>query len=72
MNMTGLPLKKSYAELSAFTYAKNCFDFSDIEIGLKELHQFIRINYPINCRLAHKRISALEKKKAKLIIRELR
>jgi hypothetical protein len=66
-HMKNSTLKIGYSTLSGYTIAKNCCDISDVNFGLNELKSFVRDNYPANCKLAFKRIIALEKKKNKLI-----
>ena len=59
-------LKIGYHVLSGYTKAKNCTDFADIKSGIDEIREFIKLNYPANCKLAYKRLNALEKKLSKL------
>lgn len=59
-------LKVGYNTLSKYTIAKNCTDINDVEYAIDELKTFLKANYPHNCRLANRRINALEKKKLKL------
>lgn len=55
-------LKLPYSSLSSYTIAKNCTDLNDCEIGIEELKNFIKFNYPSNTPLAYKRLNALTKK----------
>lgn len=55
-------LKIPYTQLSPYTIAKNCTDINDCVFGVSELKNFIRINYPLETKLAYKRLNALYKK----------